>query len=88
MTINTVKADEKTVRLATAIQMTIQQFTMTSPMTPNDVIAVMGFCIGGAIANAPQTHSISQRRQLAMANIDLGLNAFLSAPKPSIILPN
>jgi dienelactone hydrolase len=87
MAITNVKADEKMVRLATQIQMTIQQFTMVSPMTADDVIAVMGFCIGGAIANAPQNHTVRERRQMAVANIDHGLNAFLAAPKSNLIFP-
>lgn len=88
MTMNTVKADEKIIRLQQQIGFTIQQFTLTTPMTADDVIAVLGFCLGATIANSPKNASIRDRRQAALANMDHGINAFLAAPKSGLIIPN
>lgn len=88
MTIENVKASESVVRLQKAIGLAIMQHTMISPMSEEDVIAVLGFCAGAAIANANQRNTIGQYRQMVIANIDLGIQAFLSQPKSGLILPN
>lgn len=88
MTIENVKASENVLRLQKAIGTTIVQHTLVSPMSEEDVIAVLGFCAGAAIANASKRNSIGQYRQMLIANIDNGINAFLSQPKSGLILPN
>jgi hypothetical protein len=87
MTIAQVKASENVVRLQQAIGLAIMNHTMISPMTDDDVIAVLGFCAGAAIANSGPRHTKSELRQMCIANIDNGLQAFLSQPKSPLILP-
>lgn len=88
MTTTNVKASENVLRLQKAIGLTIVNHTMVSPMSEEDVIAVLGFCAGAAIANANQRNTIRQYREMLIANVDLGINAFLSQPNSGLILPN
>lgn len=83
-----VQADEKSIRLMQQIGFTIQQFTLVSPMTAQDIVGILAFSAGAAIANAPSEFTKGELRQMAIANIDHGLTAFLSQPKSSIIIPN
>ena len=87
MSLQHVQADEKTIRLMSQIGQVIQSFTMTSPMLAEDVIGVLGFCAGSAIASAPPQHTKGELRQMAIANLDHGLSAFLSQPR-GLILPS
>ena len=88
MTTTNVQTPEKVVRLQKAIGETILNFTMISPLSDEEVIAVLGFCAGAAIANANQRHTIRDYRQMCIANLDHGLNAFLSQPKSGLVIPN
>lgn len=88
MSISHVKTPENLVRLQQAIGTAILNHTMISPMTEEDIIAVLGFCAGAAIANSGPRHTKGELRQMLIANVDHGLQAFLSQPRPTLILPN
>lgn len=94
MTLNRVKANLSQERLMIAIGEAIRLHTMVSPMTLEDIVGVLGFTTGAAIARADRRLSKSELRQMAVANIDHGLQAALSAPPPileataNLVLPN
>lgn len=87
MTTNRVSASESQQRLMQYVGAVIQQHTLTSPMVLEDIISVLGICIGASIGNgkSPLTHR--DLRQVAIANIDHGLQAALQAPRSPIIIP-
>ncbi len=80
---------EKITRLQQDIGITIQQFTRITPLTEEEVMAVLGFCAGAVIASAAQRESsIRDYRELCIKNMDHGITAFTSQPKSGLILPN
>ncbi len=87
MTINHVKTPEASVRLMQAIGNIIQFHTMTSPMTPDDIAGVLGFCAGATLANGESPARMNERRQMVLANLDHAVQQFQGQPKTGLILP-
>lgn len=85
----TKQANPAMTRLALAIGEAIQRHTLTSPMTAEDVIGVIAFCAGSAIGQkeAQRQHKVRELRQMAVANIDLGIQSAQQASGPRLILP-
>ena len=86
MTLSNVQVSEQVLRLQGHIRNTILSFTMVSPMDPEDVIAVLAFMTGAAVASAPKRHSVRQLREMAVANLDHGLQAHTNSNPAAIIL--
>lgn len=87
MTINQTNVPESHTRLMQAIGFAIQQHTLVSPMTAEDVVGILAFCAGAAIANGKSPHSKGEMRQMAIANLDNAMHAFAAQPKSGLILP-
>lgn len=88
MTINKVSASQGQQILMEYVAAVIQQVTLTSPMSVEDIVSVLGVCCGAAIANGKSTMSRRDLRQLVMMNIDNAMQTADSMPKPSgLILP-
>lgn len=87
MTISHVKTPEANVRLMQAIGNVIVTHTMTSPMTPDDIAGVLGFCAGAALANGESPSRMQERRSMVLANIDHAIQQFQGQPKTGLILP-
>lgn len=87
MSLNTTKVPESHVRLMQAIGLAIQQHTLVSPMTSDDIAGILGFCAGAAIANGKSPARKSESRQMVIANIDHAMQAWGSQPQSAIILP-
>jgi hypothetical protein len=88
MTINTVKVSESQERLMNAIGEAVRLHTMTSPMLLEEIVGVLAFAVGGAIAQTDRRLTKSELRRMAIANIDNGITAILGSGSGSIILPN
>lgn len=87
MTTNRVSASESQQRLMQYIGAVIQQHTLTSPMSVEDVVAVLGICAGSAIANGKSVLPRRDLRQMLMANVDFAMQQADQMPKSSLILP-
>lgn len=90
MSTSTAKVSESHVRLMTAIGDAVRNVTMISPMSAEDIIAILGFTTGAGIAAAQgkQPHKPAALRDLAIRNLDLGLQQHLAQPQSPIIMPN
>lgn len=86
MSLSNVQPSERVLRLQGQIRDTILSFTMVSPMDPEEVIAVLGFMTGAAVANAPKRNSLRDIRQMAVANLDNGILVY-SSGNAGLILP-
>ncbi len=80
-------ADEKAVRLAHELNLTVQAFMQIAPMTPDEVIGVLAYCAGFGIAMAPGPHTKGELREMAEANIKHGIQSGSGGPRSSLILP-
>ncbi len=80
--------DKAHAALALALGETIQRFTLVQPMTAEDVIAVLCFTAGSAMAQkrAHSLHSTKTLRDLGVRNIDHGIQSAKSAASPIITL--
>ncbi len=88
MSMNKVGASESQMRLMQYIGAVIQQVTLTSPMSAEDVVAVLGICAGSAIANGKSVMSRREMRQMLMSNVDFAMQQADQMPAPSgLILP-
>jgi ADP-dependent phosphofructokinase/glucokinase len=89
MAVSKVRVGESHTRLMHAIGNAIMVQTSASPMTEEDIIGVLGFTLGCAIARASKGRiSRRQLREMAVANVDTGLNAMTSnMASTSLILP-
>lgn len=87
MTISHVATPESSVRLMQAIGNIIMLHTTTSPMTPDDIAGVLGFCAGATLANGESPARMNERRSMVLANIDHGIQQFQGQPKTGLILP-
>ncbi len=87
MTHNKVAASESQARLMQTIAGCIQLHTMTSPMTVEDIVSVLGVCIGAAIANGKSYVPRRELRQIVLANIDNAMQAADQTPRSPIIMP-
>lgn len=87
MTISKVSAAESHVRLMQGIGAQIQHHTMTSPMSVEDVVAVLGVCAGAAIANGKSPLSRRELRQVMLANLDNAMQTADATPQSALILP-
>jgi hypothetical protein len=90
MAIGKVKVGESHERLMYAIGEAIRVQTSVSPMSEEDIIGVLGFTLGCAIARAGKGRiNRRQLREMAVANVDSGLNAMTSSmANTSLILPD
>jgi len=87
MSISHVATPESSVRLMQAIGQVIMIHTMTTPMTPDDIAGVLGFCAGASLANGESPARMNERRQMVLANIDHAIQQFQGQPKTGLILP-
>jgi len=79
-------ADQKAVRLAHELNLTVQAFLQIAPMTPDEVIGVLAYCAGFGIAMAPGPHTKGELREMAEANIRHGMQNGAGMAS-SLILP-
>lgn len=87
MTISRVQANEAQSLLMQGIGAQIQHQTMMSPMTLEDIVAVLGVCAGAAIANGKSPLSRRDLRQVVMANLDNAMQTADATPQSALILP-
>jgi len=87
MTISHVATPESSVRLMQLIGQAIVMHTLTTPMTPDDIAGVLGFCAGAALANGESPSRMQERRSMVLANIDHAIQQFQGQPKTGLILP-
>jgi len=87
MTITHSPVGESHVRLMQAIGTIIMVHTTTSPMTPDDIAGVLGFCAGATLANGDSPARMQERRAMVLANIDHAIDKFKNEPKSGLILP-
>jgi ADP-dependent phosphofructokinase/glucokinase len=90
MAIGKVKVGESHERLMFAIGDAIRVQTSVSPMSEEDILGVLGFTLGCAIARASKGRiERRQLREMAVANVDNGLQAMTSSmANTSLILPD
>ncbi len=87
MTITHSPVGDSHVRLMQAIGFVIMNHTMTSPMTPDDIAGVLGFCAGATLANGESPARMQERRAMVIANLDHSIEQFRGQPKTGLILP-
>lgn len=89
MGINKVRVSDSHERLMLAIGETIRLHTTQSPMNLEGIVGVLAFCSGAAIARGSKTRNMRRlMREMAVANIDFGLDAITSSmANSSLILP-
>jgi hypothetical protein len=90
MAIGKVKVGESHERLMFAIGETIRIHTSQSPMSVEAIAGVLAFCAGAAIGRGCKgRNERRQFREMAVANIDFGLEAMVSSmANTSLILPD
>jgi hypothetical protein len=90
MSISYTKVNDGHQRLMIAIGDAIRTQTALSPIPVDEIIGVLGFTLGAAIARgANGRNSRRQLREIAVANVDSGLQATTqSMASSSLILPN
>ena len=90
MSISKVKVGESHERLMHAIGETIRIHTSQSPMTAEAIAGLLAFCSGAALGRgANGRNERRQYREMAVANIDFGLEAMVSSmSNTSLILPD
>lgn len=90
MAVSKVKVGESHERLMYAIGETIRVHTSQSPMTAEAIVGVLAFCSGAAIGRGSKgSNERRQMREMAVANIDFGLEAMTSSmANTSLILPD
>lgn len=89
MSISKVKVGESHERLMYAIGETVRIHTSTSPMTIEAIAGVLAFCAGASIGRGAKGRNERRAlREMAVANIDFGLEAMPSSmANTSLILP-
>lgn len=88
MAISKVKVPEDCHRLMMAIGETIRQQTVGTAVSHENIVGVLAFCTGAALArDSKGRQHRRQLKEMAEANIDLGIQAITSETAPSIILP-
>lgn len=89
MSLSKVSVNESHTRLMLAIGDAIFAQTSKSPMSEEDILGVLGFTLGSAIARAGKGRTSRRMlREMAVANIDRGLDAMVSSmANTSLILP-
>jgi hypothetical protein len=89
MSISKVKVGESHERLMHAIGETIRIHTSMSPLSVEAIAGILAFCSGAAIGRGSKTRNERrQYREMAVANIDFGLEAMTSSmANTSLILP-
>lgn len=90
MAISKVNVPEDAHRLMLSIGEAIRIHTSQSPMSPEMIVGVLGFCAGAAIARGCNTrHERRQWREMAVANVDVGIQSMTSAmANTSLIIPD
>lgn len=89
MGISKVAVPEGAHKLMMAIGEAIRAHTSVSPMSGEQVVGVLGFCTGAAIARSVNTRNDRrQMREMAVANVDMGIQSMTSSmANSSLILP-
>lgn len=88
MAMGKVKVSQSHERLMLAIGEAIRVQTTISPMTAEDILGVLGFTLGSAVARAGKnTGQRKQYRDMAVANVDLGLDAMVRNMQTEILMP-
>lgn len=72
-----VKTSQAQERLMDAIGEAIRKHTLVSPMGIDDIVSVMAFSTGCAIGQGDSRRDRRLLREMAVANIDHGLNAVM-----------
>jgi len=90
MAVSKVKVSESHERLMHAIGETIRIHTTQSPMPLEGIVGVLAFCSGAAIGRGARDRQTRRlMREMAVANIDFGLDAITSSmASSSLILPD
>jgi hypothetical protein len=90
MAISRVKVSEGSERLMLAIGEVIRVHTSISPMSLELIVGTLAYCAGAAIGSGKKNRRESKElRDMATANIDLGLQAMNSSlVNSSLILPD
>lgn len=90
MAIGKVKVGESHEKLMFAIGETIRIHTSQAPMSTEAIAGVLAFCAGAAIGRGSKSRNERrQYREMAVANIDFGLEAMVSSmANSSLILPD
>ena len=80
----------KQAALSLAFGEAIQRFTLISPMTAEDVIAVLCFTAGSAMGQvaAHSKHDARQLRAMGVNMVDAGLDSARAGTGAKIILPH
>jgi len=88
MSTKKVKVSESCSGLMLELDKTLGNFTKHTPMTLQDIIGVLAFMAGGAIAKCPTRAERRQLHQMAEANITCGTEAVITQSQTSaLILP-
>jgi len=74
-------------RLMDAIGLAVRQHTLVSPMGVDEIVSVMAFATGCAIGQGDSRRDRRLLREMAVANIDHGLDAVMGKAG-NLILPN
>lgn len=83
-----VQSNQAQQRLMDGLQQTIMRHTTVSPMTVEDIVAVMAFCTGCAIGQGDTRRDRRHLRNTAVANLDYGMDAVRGTERPGIIVPH
>lgn len=88
MSTRKVKVSENCGQLMIALDKALGDFTKHTPMTLQDIIGVLAFMAGGAIAKDQSRNERRKLREMAEANIACGTEAVLQQSlTTSLILP-
>lgn len=84
-----VRLNEGHHRLMLAIGDVIAKHTTESPMAMDEIVGVLGFCVGAAIIRGAESQKVRRNlRSVAVGNIDNGMDAMRRAVTgSSLILP-
>lgn len=82
-----VKTSEAQQKLMDAIGEAVRKHTQFSPMGIDDIVSVMAFATGCAAGQGDNRRDRRLLREMAVANIDHGLNA-VTGQAGNLILPN
>jgi len=90
MAISKVRVPDSAHKLMLAIGEAIRVHTSQSPMTHEQIVGVLGFCTGAAIARGVNSRNARRiMREMAVSNVDMGIQSMTSSmASTSLILPD
>lgn len=87
MTLKHVVANEAQADLMQAIGAAIFKQTLITPLTLDQIVGVLGYTTGCAIAKTDRSLKPRDLRQMAISNIDLGLQAMATNGGHGLVIP-